>query len=136
MLQCPYDMKNIQTLVEKIEVARCFPTNKSRQFGTKGEVLGGAGEDFLASIHGEIGDWKENEAAALKEYREEQNRLVDIGLTTEINTSKELMPIDEIVDRCQAILRRHPYGYKGGVNRIEDPKGAREQAAESVEATE
>jgi len=97
--------------------------------------------DFLASLHhsenftaipqfkGHFEQIAREQAAHDWQVRE-QNR--DLGLTTEINTSKELMPVDEVVERCSAILRRHQYGYKDGVNRIEDKRGARQQAKELI----
>lgn len=80
------------------------------------------GMTFLASIHGEIGDWAENERMAKKEQREEAARLADLGLTTEVNTNKELMPVADIVERCSAILARHN-GFKDGFHRVEDRTG-------------
>lgn len=128
--------QNVNDYQDRLSLAALFPSNRSRQYGTRDEVIQGAGQDFLASIHGEIGDTAENEVAALKQWAEEQDELADKGLRTEINTSKELMPISDIVDRCSDILRRHPFGYLGGVNRIEDPRGAKEQAKESAELAE
>ena len=67
--------------------------------------------DFLESLHtGPHFEQIAREQAAHDWQVREQNR--DLGLTTEINTSKELMPLDEVVERCSDILRRHQYGYK------------------------
>jgi hypothetical protein len=99
---------------ESIETARCFPFNKSRAtgtFSTCGELVQVAGYDFLASIHGEIGDWKRNEAEALREWNQEQRDRADQGLTSEINTKVDGPEIADTLERVTALLERHQFGY-------------------------
>lgn len=77
------------------------------------EARGLEGSAFLESLH--TGDHfdaiaKENREADQRDFQD----ALDQGLTTEINTSTKLMPVADIVERCQAILARHPFGYRKG----------------------
>lgn len=113
-----------------IETARCFPLNKSRatgHFATCGELIQLAGNDFLADIHAEIGDWKWNETEALKAWNEEQRDRADQGLTSEINTKVDGSEIADTLERVSALLERHRFGY-----RIEKDDESPEKAEEAL----
>jgi len=115
---------------DSIETARCFPFNKSRAtgtFSTCGELVQVAGYDFLASIHSEIGDWKEQEAEALKAWNQEQRDKAEQGLTSEINTKVDGPEIADTLERVTALLERHQFGYK-----IEADDESSEKAEEAL----
>lgn len=96
-----------------------------------------AGADFLASIHAEIGDWDQNAAEAAKEYREEQIRQAEMGLTSEINTNKEHLDIHNTLENCATLLRRHQHGFKGFIRtqsgKIKDDPYTAEENKEASE---
>lgn len=118
-----------------VETARCFPSNKSRAtgtFSTCGELVQVAGMDFLASIHAEIGDWKNQEADALREYNAEKRAAAEAGLTSEINTKVDGFSVGETVERVEALLNRHQFGYKIEAD-DESPEKAEEALVRGME---
>ena len=90
---------------------------------TRTEILARHGEmrlrhivaaGMLEEIKRECFDTAAIELDALREWNEYNDERADRGLVTLINNSKELMPVADVVERCSAILKRHPYGYKDG----------------------
>jgi hypothetical protein len=115
---------------DSIETALCFPSNKSRAtgtFSTCGELVQVASQDFLAAIHGEIGDWKQNETEALRGWYQEQRDRADQGLTSEINTKVDGPEIADTLERVTFLLERHKFGY-----RIEKDDESPEKAEEAL----
>ncbi len=90
---------------------------------------------FLDEIKRECFDTETIELDALTECNEYRQDQSDKGLVSLINTSKDLMPVDDVVERCSAILARHN-GYKGGVFRTEDRQGYRDQLQKREQADE
>lgn len=85
---------------------------------------------FLDSIHSEEPHFQNLKAENDRANREEMARQVDMGLTTEINTSQDLVNLNDTIENCREILRRHPYGFKDG-----DAEGAEVLGIESVALT-
>lgn len=123
---------NVDIYTDAIKVAQYFPSTSSRRYGTSNEILGESGESLLAAIHDELGDWRRNERAALKEWNDQQKDLEDAGLTTEINTSKSCDNISDTMDRIHALFRRHPFGFAGGFHRVEDKTGYKRHLREQA----
>ncbi len=84
---------------------------------------------FLDGIKRECFDIEAIELDARLDWNEYRQDLADKGLVTLINTSTELMPVADIVERCSDILRRN-FGFRNGVLRTEDKQGARDEAEE------
>lgn len=121
-------MTTLATYTESIEIGKLFPTRKSRQFGTCGEVFQGAGQDFLASIRREEGfDSPGQEHDGEKEWNEYRQAQADKGLTSEVNTKVDGVGIGETVERVEVLLERHPFGFK-----ITDDDESSEKAEEAL----
>jgi hypothetical protein len=71
------------------------------------------GMDLLESIRSEIGLNQAGEAAAREEQKELAEDDRDAGLTTEINTSRDLVRLEDTIAGFVTVLARHPFGFKG-----------------------
>lgn len=78
----------------------------------RSESINLAGNNLLADIHAEIGDWKWNEAAALREYNAEKRAEMEAGVTSEINSKVDGFTVGETLERVEVLFERHPFGFK------------------------
>jgi hypothetical protein len=77
---------------------------------------------LLETIRNETGLNQEGLTAARQEQKETAERDTDAGLTSEINTSKDLRPLEDTVRGIIQVLTRHQFGYKGDGTRRDDGK--------------
>lgn len=88
------------------------------------------GMEFLESIHTEEPYFQNLKAENDRVNRDEYNRKVDSGLTTEINTSQTLVNVGDTMENIRDLFARHPYGFKDGdAEGIELLKGENEEPA-------
>jgi hypothetical protein len=68
---------------------------------------------FLSSIREETGLNAEAMKAAREELKEISEATAEEGLTSEINTSRNLVRLDDTIQGFHEVLSRHPHGFKG-----------------------
>ena len=68
---------------------------------------------FLSSIREETGLNEESMKAAREELKEINESTADEGLTSEINTSRNLVRLEDTIRGFHEVLNRHPHGFKG-----------------------
>ena len=110
-------MKNIKTLTEYSE---SFIVSSNFRKGEAGHGISAAGQILLESIKGEIPLFQDYEEQVDKENQEEAERQIEAGLTSEINTSKTLVNLEETLRGVVMVLVRHPHGFKGDGSRDEN----------------
>lgn len=79
-----------------------------------------AGMALLDSIHSEIPEYSTYAAEAEAENRVNAELDAEAGLTTEINTSRSLVSLEDTVRGIVEVLTRHPHGFKGDGTRREN----------------
>ena len=78
------------------------------------------GMTLLETIRDEIGLNAEGLKAARSEQKEAAERGQDAGLTTEINTSRDLVKLEDTMRGIVEVLTRHPHGFRGDGTRRDD----------------
>ena len=71
------------------------------------------GMALLDGIREELGLNSEGLKAAREEQKEQSERNVDEGLTSEINTSKTLVKLEDTIAGIITVLTKHPHGFRG-----------------------
>jgi len=71
------------------------------------------GMELLESIRDETGLNYAGITAAREEQKELAETEQDAGLQTEINTSRDLVRLEDTIEGFVTVLARHPFGFKG-----------------------